>query len=167
MLRRSRIPAGLPLWPSQREDVPRWLEQHYGIRTEPNPLSPEGVQPDPSLPGLQEARGTAIEYALHRDAGALRTVAARTALPEVAVVNYRRSLKAALAAVGPLRPSERKKLLARFVRTFREENRRQASPKRQLPLIAIVLIAWWEGYLRRPPTKHTLRTMERLLQRHT
>src|SRR6267142_560759 len=128
VLRRSRIPAGSPLWPSRREDVPRWLEQEYGVGTEPNAYIPDGLQPDPNLPGLQEARRAAIEYGMHRDAPALRAASASAGLPEVATVKYRRWLQAQLAAVSPLRASERKELLVRFVRTLRAENQRRAPP---------------------------------------
>ncbi len=168
MVRRARLISAAAPWPARREDVPSWLEAQYQVAAVGNRLNPGALQPDPELPGLTEARAAAVDYVLRRGAPELREQALHALedpRPEVAPALWRRSLKADLAATrGELTQAERKELLVRFVRAFRDANRRRAAGA-DLPLRALLAVAWWEGYRRAPPTRNSVRDLERLLER--
>ena len=171
--RKRPLPGSDSNLPKAAKDVPRHLEQRYGIAAVPNPEMPGELQVDPSVLGLKEAQKAAIEFLFDRgargifeDAMASETEAGREARTKA----FWRTRAPALAG-APLTPSESKEMLVRFVETFQRINlwilaEVEPLPSANLPLEVVLQIAWWLGYQPRRPTPNRVRSFVRLMARH-
>ncbi len=169
-----RRPPGPELPPARRADVPAFLGRLYGVTVAPSELQVLGDASDLQMLGLAAAHADASKRSIDRGAPAavaraLALVAAGKEMEGELALRKARRLEARALTRAPL-PKWHPLVRARFLWVLQRENSwhaaGEAPPGADLPFDALVLVAWWCGYLPTRPTPDGIRSLRRLVARY-